>query len=30
MPLRYTFATLLLTAGVVLAQEPPAAAPSGD
>lgn len=32
MPLRYTFATLLITAGVVLAQEPPAntAAPSGD
>ena len=32
MPLRYPFATLLITAGVVLAQEPPAntAAPSGD
>jgi len=32
MPLRYTFATLLITAGVVLAQEPPAnsAAPPGD
>ena len=32
MPLRYTFATLLLTAGVVLAQEPPVntSALSGD
>ena len=32
MPLRYSFATLLIMSGVVLAQEPPVntAAPSGD